>query len=299
MSTINRQALVDWYVRNRARSKMLFGLVSDEAYYSRPIALRHPIVFYEGHLPAFSFNTVVKRGLVGQSIDAALETLFARGIDPHESAGHAAAAVPDPRKGWPTRDAVLQFADEADRRVLDALRHADLDQPGHPLLDRAEAVFAILEHEAMHQETLLYMWHRLPLDQKVRPTGYVVPIDTPVVRNEWIRIPAGRATLGLDRESFLFGWDNERPANSASVSDFDIERHSVTNAAFLEFVEAGGYGDARWWAPEDWKWIQTDAVQHPLFWERHDSAWHWRGRISTSVSGTARKWRSVWYGSCS
>ena len=122
MSTINRQALVDWYVRNRARSKMLFGLVSDEAYYSRPIALRHPIVFYEGHLPAFSFNTVVKRGLVGQSIDAALETLFARGIDPHESAGHAAAAVPDPRKGWPTRDAVLQFADEADRRVLDALR---------------------------------------------------------------------------------------------------------------------------------------------------------------------------------
>jgi hypothetical protein len=23
-------------------------------------------------------------------------------------------------------------------------------------------VFTILEHEAMHQETLLYMWHRLP-----------------------------------------------------------------------------------------------------------------------------------------
>ena len=58
-----RPALIDWYVRNRARSKGLFDLVSEEAYYSRPIALRHPIVFYEGHLPAFSFNTLVKRGL--------------------------------------------------------------------------------------------------------------------------------------------------------------------------------------------------------------------------------------------
>ena len=55
--------------------------------------------------------------------------------------------------------------------MVDALATADLDRPGHPLLDRAEAVFTILEHEAMHQETLLYMWQRLPLDQKRRPAG--------------------------------------------------------------------------------------------------------------------------------
>src|ERR1051325_8623774 len=89
--TSTREALADWYVRNRARSKALFDLISEEAYYSRPIALRHPIVFYEGHLPAFSFNTLVKRGLGRPGIDVRLETLFARGIDPHESEGHAAA----------------------------------------------------------------------------------------------------------------------------------------------------------------------------------------------------------------
>ena len=55
--------LVDWYRRNRARSAALFDLLDDEAYYGRPIALRQPVVFYEGHLPAFSFNTLVKRGL--------------------------------------------------------------------------------------------------------------------------------------------------------------------------------------------------------------------------------------------
>src|SRR5262245_15177672 len=72
----------EWYSRNRARTRALFDLVADEAYYSRPIDLRHPIVFYEGHLPAFSFNTLVKRALLGPSIDPQLEAIFARGIDP-------------------------------------------------------------------------------------------------------------------------------------------------------------------------------------------------------------------------
>ena len=78
----DREAAISWYRRNRARSQALFDLLTDDAYYSQPIALRHPIVFYAGHLPAFSFNTLAKRGLGGASIDERLETLFARGIDP-------------------------------------------------------------------------------------------------------------------------------------------------------------------------------------------------------------------------
>ena len=68
----------------RARSRALFDLSTTTPTTSRPIALRHPIVFYEGHLPAFSFNTLVKKALGGPSIDARLEVMFARGIDPHE-----------------------------------------------------------------------------------------------------------------------------------------------------------------------------------------------------------------------
>src|SRR5436190_8171217 len=193
-----------WYRRNRARSRALFDLLAEDAYYQKPIALRHPIVFYEGHLPAFSFNTLVKRGLGRPGIDARLEALFARGIDPDEAAeGHEA--------GWPDRAVVEQFAAEADSQVIDAIAHADIEQPGHPLLDRAEAVFAILEHEAMHQETLLYMWHRLPFAQKIPPADYSPFLDGQSPRTEWIEIPAGRATLGVDRDATSFGWDNEHP----------------------------------------------------------------------------------------
>src|SRR5438270_5405503 len=120
LAPMDRTAVVAWYHRNRARSRALFDVLAPEAYYSQPIALRHPIVFYEGHLPAFSFNTLVKKALGHPGIDARLETLFARGIDPHESSSHQAAADGDtPRTAEsnaavsPTRETVRQFSDEA------------------------------------------------------------------------------------------------------------------------------------------------------------------------------------------
>jgi len=51
----------------------------------------------------------------------------------------------------------------------------------------------------------------------------------------------------------------------------------VTNAQFLAFVEGGGYKDSRWWSAEDWRWVESERVEHPLFWERSDGGWLWRG----------------------
>jgi ergothioneine biosynthesis protein EgtB len=268
----SRAALVERYRRNRKRSQALFGMLNEAAYYSRPITLRHPVVFYDGHLPGFSFNTLVKKALGRPGIDARLEALFARGIDPHESTAGQPA-----QSSWPSRDVVRAFADEADRQVVDALEQADLELPGHPLLDRAEAVYSILEHEEMHQETLLYMWHRLPLDQKTRPDGYRPSASGAPPKSDWVTVPGGQVTLGVDRGAVEFGWDNEFPALAAEVPSFAIERHNVTNDRFLEFVESGGYCDQRWWTDADWQWIRTEHLEHPRFWERAGDAWHWRG----------------------
>lgn len=269
--TIDRASAVSWYRRNRKRSRDLFDMLPEDAYYRRPIDLRHPIVFYDGHLPGFSFNTLVKKALGRPGIDARLESLFARGIDPHESQAGAAGA------SWPGRDDVRAFVREADARVIDALEHDDLERPGDPLLDHADAVFTILEHEAMHQETLLYMWHRLPFEQKRRPTGYTPVVDAPLPADEWREIPAGRAMLGADRARLRFGWDNELPSCVADIAGFQMQRHNVVNARFMEFVEAGGYTEARWWRPDDWQWLQAEQIAHPLFWERVDGEWYWRG----------------------
>jgi iron(II)-dependent oxidoreductase len=277
-ASTDRGQLVERYRNNRARSQAMFSMLADDAYYSRPIALRHPIVFYEGHLPGFSFNTLVKRGLGRPGIDARLEALFARGIDPHES--QASAARPDSaiRDQWPSRSEVEQFACEADRQVIDALESGDIDRPGHPLLDRAEAAHCILEHEVMHQETLLYLWQRLPLAAKHRPQAYApITAGTPP-EQQWITVPAGTVTLGVSRGPIPFAWDNEQPSHRQPVAAFQAQAHNVTNADFMAFVDAGGYRTERWWRPEDWRWIVDEKIAHPAFWARDaDGTWFWRG----------------------
>jgi gamma-glutamyl hercynylcysteine S-oxide synthase len=268
---IDRAAALSWYRRNRERSRALFDMLPEDVYYERPIDLRHPVVFYDGHLPGFSFNTLVKKALGRPGIDARLETLFARGIDPHEPHANGSA----PASAWPGREAVKAFVDEADSRVVAALKNDDVG---------AEPVFTILEHEAMHQETLLYMWHRLPFEQKKRPGGYVPLTDGRVPIDEWIAIPAGRATLGVDGAALPFAWDNEMPSCEADVPAFAIQKHDVTNARYLEFVEAGG--------------------TPPLFWERVGDTWCWRGMfeliplplswpvyVSQADAGAYARWR--------
>jgi ergothioneine biosynthesis protein EgtB len=253
--------------------------VSDEAYYERPIKLRNPVVFYEGHLPAFAVNTLLKRALGEPGIDEQLEQMFARGIDPDEETQAVARGNPL----WPTREVVRQYGQEADRRLCDVLERGEIDRDGHPLLAGAEAVWTILEHEEMHQETLAYIWHQMPYAWKRPPDGYATAVSAPAETPDrgTRRVPEGTATLGTPVGGGGFGWDNERPARQVRVRAFDVDVDNVTNAAFLRFVEDGGYEEPRWWRAEDWTWVQDACVGHPPFWRRVDGSWQLRGMFES------------------
>src|SRR5262249_38867828 len=97
-----RTGSIDWYHANRRRSRDLFDVARPAAYYDRPIPLRNPICFYEGHLPAFSVNTLIKRALKEPGVDEEYELLFERGIDPEDE-----AAAGNGRMRWPSRDRIL------------------------------------------------------------------------------------------------------------------------------------------------------------------------------------------------
>ena len=253
----------------------MFDLLDESVYYDRPIPLRNPVVFYEGHMPAFAVNTLVKKALGRPGIDTDLETIFARGIDPESEATAVARGNP----AWPSRETVRQYADAADRLVLDAIESADLDRPGHPLLDRAQALWTILEHEEMHQETLGYIWHQVPHHLKRKPAGYTSPAAPSAAADlsRRVRIPTGVATLGTDQRTAIFAWDNECPEHRVAVDAFLIDVFKVTNGQFLEFVDAGGYREPKWWRPDDWAWVQAEGVRHPPFWQRADGQWFYRG----------------------
>jgi ergothioneine biosynthesis protein EgtB len=273
-TVLDRGAVLDRFSSNRRRTRALFDVLDDSVYYERPIALRNPVVFYEGHVPVFAVNTFVRKALGWPGIDAHFETIFARGIDPDSEATAIARGNP----AWPSQREVRAYGEEADRLIEKAIdAAADLDGRRRSALDPVEALGTILEHEEMHQETLAYIWHQVPYARKRRPSGYdtcaagTIPSDA----SSRVRIPAGTATLGTDSDR-PFAWDNERPPHQVEVDAFAIDVHNVTNAQFLEFVDAGGYQDARWWRPEDWAWVSSERVSHPRFWTRDNGRWWYR-----------------------
>jgi gamma-glutamyl hercynylcysteine S-oxide synthase len=236
---VTRGQLIDWYRRTRARTKSLFGLITEDAYYDRPIPLRNPIVFYEGHLPAFAVNTLVKLTMHERGVDEHMEAIFARGIDPADE-----ESVKSPTDLWPAREEVLAYNANAEALVEEHLQNC-------------EAAFTIIEHELMHQETLMYLLHALPYEKKLWSAAAKLPLSkrqqscrTP------IRIPAGKAILGHDPR--FFGWDNEFPSITVDVDAFEIDAHNVTNGEYLEYLEATG-------------------ANPPHFWE---GTTHWRGMFA-------------------
>jgi formylglycine-generating enzyme required for sulfatase activity len=244
---ITRDGLIRWYRQGRAVSEQVFAIPREEAYYGRPISLRNPIVFYEGHLPAFAVNTLVKLVLKKQGIDEHYETLFARGIDPEDE-----AAAKSPTDLWPRRTAVQDYGHAADAMIVHALCDGDIDR------DDRQSALAILEHEQMHQETLLYMFHELPYEKKTprAPLATALPLAPAHVVHDMVSIPAGTATLGCDAGDF--GWDNELPSLRVAVDAFSIGRHNVTNGEYLAYMKA-------------------TAAPAPHFWAQHDGQWQWRG----------------------
>jgi ergothioneine biosynthesis protein EgtB len=92
-----------------------------------------------------------------------------------------------------------------------------------------------------------------------------------------VTIPAGAATLGADRAATPFGWDNEFGEHRIDVAAFEIDVYNVTNAEFLEFVDAGGYRTRELWSAPGWQWREDEAIAHPAFWVHDGGQWRWRG----------------------
>jgi hypothetical protein len=57
------------------------ALKSDEAYYVKPIHLRHPLIFYYGHTNTFFINKLILAGLITERVNPQFESMFAVGVD--------------------------------------------------------------------------------------------------------------------------------------------------------------------------------------------------------------------------
>src|SRR5689334_20334980 len=238
----------------RERTDELFGIVRQGSLYERPIAERHRIIFYVGHLEAFDLNLLRGRWLDLEAFRPEFDKLFAFGIDP------VGGGLPTDRpEDWPSVGQVKEYVSRV-RKELDAQIEANLgSEPGKELeFSPAQLLNTAIEHRLMHAETLAYMLHQLPLEQKVRKERSANRVEAAALTPKMIQIPGGSITLGLPRDSGLFGWDNEYESHVVKVPPFAIDQYPVTNGEYEEFVRAGGYDDRSLWNEADWNW-KTEA----------------------------------------
>src|ERR1700674_4851251 len=102
----------------RARTDALFQLLPPNSFYDRPIAERHRMIFYLGHLEAFDWNLLgTKLGL--PSRNPAYNKLFAFGTHPLD--GGLPSDVP---ADWPTIAQVENYSRGIRKQLDQALGDA-------------------------------------------------------------------------------------------------------------------------------------------------------------------------------
>ncbi len=270
-----RHQLLERLPEARIRTDELFGIVTPDSLYERPIPERHRIIFYLGHLEAFDWNLLRERVLGLKAFHPDFDRLFAFGIDPVNG-----ALPSDQPVDWPSaadaRHYVKRIRESIDAGLA-ALTSSDWDSNPVGADFSAETLLNVaIEHRLMHGETLAYMLHQLPLERKIRRVRKPELVGAPTVPG-MIEIPAGRATLGLSRsDRSLFGWDNEYEAHTVDVPAFAIDKYKVTNGQYLDFVAAGGYENPACWTEEDWSWRTEQDIRHPVFWKRIGERWLYR-----------------------
>ena len=126
-------------------------------------------------------------------------------------------------------------------------------------------------HEDMHAEAFHYTRQTL---------GYEDPLGAPDSQSsspapgriEDVELSGGTFLMGAPPgDDFVF--DNEKWAHEVRIAPFRIARTPVTNAEYLEFVQAGGYSRQEWWSKEGWKWKSGEGLQAPKYWVKQVGAW--------------------------
>jgi len=267
-----------------AASDRIFDLVPRDRWLEQPIRLRHPILFYIGHLPAFAWNQVGRGLLDLGALHPTFDELFERGIDPVGMDG------PEASIDWPGVDEVLAYRDRARARLLELVEDVAARAGRDRLAARGRILNVALEHEYMHQETLQYMFLELGPGTLERPDDLASPrFDGPVADGR-IEIAGGDVVLGADFDDIEFGWDNEFPEHRVRVDGFHIDRVPVTVERWRDFVDAGGYRRPELWLDGDWRWRDRAGLEHPPRWRRADGGWRVRTLFDEHDLDDVRGW---------
>lgn len=264
-----REEIRCYFLATFKRYEQLFEmLASEQAYFIKPIALRHPLIFYLGHTATFFINKLILAGLLQQRINASFESTFAVGVDEMSWDD-----LSDAHYDWPAVAEVMAYRNLVRQVVAQLIETAPLALPidwNHPWW----AILMGIEHERIHLETSSVLIRQHALEYvKPHPAWQVCSKSGAAPQNQLVNIPAAEVRLGKEKSSLVYGWDNEYGLHEAPVPAFQASRYLVSNAEFLDFVQEQGYATDAYWDVEGLAWKTFSHAWHPTFWVKQIDVW--------------------------
>ncbi len=255
-----------YYSEVRSYTEALCEPLETEDYIPQPIADVSPAKWNVAHTTWFFEEMILKKYMTGYRV-----------FDEHF--GHLFNSYYNTVGKRTQRDQRGDLSRPTVKEVFGYRKHVDENMAGFLAGPQSDAVRDLvilgLNHEQQHQELFLtdlkYTLSLNPLHPAYRD-GYAPEESAETKTSEFIEFEGAIYEIGYDGSGFCF--DNELTRHKVYLNDFSISSRLVTNAEFIEFMDAGGYGDFRLWHSEGWDWVNQNDITSPLYWTQAAGGWN-------------------------
>lgn len=84
--------------------------------------------------------------------------------------------------------------------------------------------------------------------------------------------------IQVQETAYLMGsnetmYDNAAPPFMVALNKFAVSKYPITNYMYLQFINAGGYTNNKYWTFDGWNWISRNKLVYPLYWQ-YNNIWY-------------------------
>ncbi len=258
--------LLEKYHYIRAYTEQICTPLHIEDYIPQPIEYTSPPKWHLAHVTWFFEQMILKPFVSDYQV---FNTDFAFLFNSYyQSLGKRSLRCERGIMTRPTVDEIYQYRKYVDQHMQSLLNNQCNNQI-------QKLVILGMNHEQQHQELLLtdlkYTFALNPTHPVYHPDSYLVADHN--TESGWLSVECGNYSIGYSGDDFCF--DNELGVHTVYLHDYQIAKSLVTNAEYIEFIEAGGYQQCQYWLDDGWNWVTENQITHPLYWHNIDNQWYY------------------------
>ncbi len=259
------ETLADQFLETRQYSEDLCRPLEIEDYVVQPVVDVSPPKWHLGHTTWFFEEFILKPHAPGYRIfDEDFSFVF---NSYYESVGKRIVRANRGNLSRPSVEKVYTYR----HYVTEAIKSLFEKEQNEKLLYLLEIG---IHHEKQHQELLLTDIKYILGNNPLLPvySENIKENNSQPVSMDWIEMDAGIYEIGHLGDEFCY--DNELGRHRVFLESYEIADSLVTNAEYLEFIQAGGYDHFDNWHAEGWDWVGLQKIRAPLYWHLIDGTWH-------------------------